>query len=123
MLVANEFNGPLQLPINASPSSMPIKLNRLVRDDGGSFKDPAFPCVVGSGGQRQPESVAHFYRSGGEKPDSSPLSDDRGKIVFSCKRDDHFRRTRGMAVHEQGDLPVKWLRAQAFRLKHHGLFH
>ena len=89
---------------------------------GDSFKNPAFPCVVGSGRQRQPESVAHFYRSGGEEPAGSLLSDDRGEIVLSCKRNDHFRSTRGMAVHEQGDLPVEWLRAQAFRLKHDGLF-
>lgn len=60
-LAADEFNGPLQLAINSGPSFMPIELSRLVGRDGGSFKSPAFPCVVGSGRQRQPEPVAHFY--------------------------------------------------------------
>ena len=49
---------PLQLAINAGLSLMPLELGQLIGCNGGSFKSPAFPCVAGSGGQRQPEPVA-----------------------------------------------------------------
>ena len=64
--------------------------------------------------------MAHFYRSGGKELASGLLADDPGQIVLSRKRDDHFRGTRCMAVHEENHLAVELLAAQPFCLKYDG---
>ncbi len=41
-----------ELPVDASPTLLPIKVNPFVRFYGRPFKNSAFPCVIGPGWQR-----------------------------------------------------------------------
>src|SRR3954447_18162196 len=89
--------------------------------DWCAFKDRAFPRVICSSGEREPKSLADLDGSSRQKPASGPLSDYSGYLVLFRKRDNHFSRTRGVAVHKQDDLSMKRLFPQPFSLKHDGL--
>jgi hypothetical protein len=49
-LGAEAINCMFELPVDASPTLLPIKVNPFVRFYGRPFKNSAFPCVIGPGG-------------------------------------------------------------------------
>lgn len=104
-LSAEAINCIFELTVDASPSSLPIKVNPFVRVYGHPFKNGAAPSALGPGWQGQWESLADLYGSGREEPTSSLLADDPGQTVLSRKRDNHLRSTRGMGP--QGNSPFR----------------
>jgi hypothetical protein len=116
-LGSEAINRIFELTVDASPSLLPVKVNSFIRFYGRPFENSAFPCVIGPGWQGQSESLADLYGCGGKEPTGSLLANDSGQIVFSRKRNDHFRCTRGMAIYEEAHPSVKCLISQFFRLR------
>jgi hypothetical protein len=56
-----------KLTVDPGPSLLPIKSNRFIWLDGCPLKNSALPCVIRPGWQRQSESLADLYRSGGKE--------------------------------------------------------
>src|ERR1700691_4224605 len=121
VMTSNRFDDVFKLAVHPLPSFAPIELDQFVRFHRRSFQHQPVPCVVRSCGHRQSKSIADFDGSCGKETTSRFLSDDCGEPVLSCKRDNHFRGARGVAVHQENDAPVKWFLSQPLGLKHNGL--